>query len=94
MSRGTGSEVRRDEALRVARLLEEGSGEELRDLVADLRGEGGGEGEGGAEAVLASWLAARGGRELSRRSRAFWELVLAVPAGPAHPLAPELWPLA
>lgn len=80
------------DALRVARLLEEGSGDELRQLVADL-GEGD-PGEGDAEAVLASWLAQRGGRELTRRSRAFWELVLAVPAGPSHPLAEELWPLA
>lgn len=70
----------------MGRLLEEGGGDELRSLVGGL--------EGDAEAVLASWLAERGGRELSRRSRAFWELVLAVPAGPVHPLAEELWPLA
>ena len=86
MSRSPRGAVRGDRALRVARLLEEGGGGELRALVADLGGDG--------EAVLASWLAERGGRELSHRSIAFWELVLAVPAGPAHPLAEELWPLA
>lgn len=83
-----------DTTLRVARLLEEGSGAELRELVADLDAELTAPVEAGAEELLAGWLRRRGGRELSHRSRVFWELVLSTPAGPAHPLAAELWPLA
>jgi len=67
----------------VARLMEEGSGEELRWLVRTL----------GREA-LASLIERRGGRTLSRRSRAFWERVLAARNAPPHPLAHEIWPLA
>jgi hypothetical protein len=66
-----------------ARLMEEGSGEELRWLLAAVGRE-----------PLAALLASRGGRLLSRRSRAFWERVLGVPSAPPHPLAQELWPLA
>jgi hypothetical protein len=66
-----------------ARLMEEGSGEELRWL---LRAVGSG--------PLAALLARRGGRALSRRSRAFWERLLDVRSAPPHPLAHELWPLA
>jgi hypothetical protein len=64
-------------------LLEEGSGAELRWLI----------GQRGAPA-LAGWLARDGGRLLSARSRAFWELVLGVASSPPHRLAHELWPLA
>jgi hypothetical protein len=67
----------------VARLMEEGNGAELRWLVRAF----------GREA-LASLLARRGGRALSRRSRAFWQRVLAEGSAPPHPLAHELWPLA
>lgn len=66
----------------VARLMEEGDGAELRWLVRSF----------GREA-LASLLSRRGGRALSRRSRAFWERVLDVRSAPPHPLAHELWPL-
>lgn len=66
----------------VERLLEDGDSADLCWLVA-LRG----------EEALGEWLARLGGRRLSRRGRAFWSLVLARPAGPAPPLAPELWPL-
>jgi hypothetical protein len=69
--------------LLVARLLEEGEGEELRWLFAAL----------GSEA-LAGWLLRHGGAALSRRSRAFWSVVLGVPAPVPRPLAAELWPLA
>jgi hypothetical protein len=67
----------------VARLMEEGDGAELRWLVRTY----------GRDA-LASLLARRGGRALSRRSRAFWECVLGARSAAAHPLAHELWPLA
>jgi len=66
-----------------ARLMEEGSGGDLRWLVRTI----------GRDA-LASLLERRGGRALSRRSRAFWERVLGVRSAPPHPLAHELWPLA
>lgn len=67
----------------LARLLEEGDSADLRWLTGHL-----------PEDELVAWLAARGGRALSHRSRVFWELLLGVDAAPAHPLAPELWPLA
>jgi hypothetical protein len=67
----------------VARLMEEGSGAELRWLVGAV----------GREPLVAL-LRDRGGRQLSRRSRAFWQRVLGVASAPAHPLARDLWPLA
>ena len=67
----------------VGRLLEDGTGAELRWLVAAV---------GAAE--LGEFVRRRGGRALSRRSRAFWERVLAVEAAAGPPLASELWPLA
>lgn len=93
---------RGDAALPLARLLEEGNGDELRRWVTERAAEcaapGGDEpaepATAEAEAILAAWLAERGGRELSYRSRAFWELVLDTPSGPSHPLAEALWPLA
>lgn len=45
------------------------------------------------EAPLAAWLAERGGRQLSRRSRAFWSMVLATVAGPCAEGHDDLWPL-
>ena len=66
-----------------ARLMEEGSGEELRWLLRAVGRE-----------PLASLLARRGGRALSRRSRAFWQRVLGMSSAPPHPLAHEIWPLA
>lgn len=66
-----------------ARLMEEGNGEELRWLLATI-----------GRGMLASLLERRGGRLLSRRSRAFWSRVLGVASSAPHPLAPELWPLA
>jgi hypothetical protein len=73
--------ARRDFVL--ARLMEEGTGAELRWLLAVVGSE-----------RLAALLAARGGRLLSRRSRAFWERVLGVASSAPHPLARELWPQA
>ncbi len=66
----------------VARLLEDGDEEDLRWLVATL-----------GEAALARWFARWGGRRLSRRSRAFWRVVLGVEPPPPPPLAEALWPL-
>jgi hypothetical protein len=65
----------------IARLLEEGEGDELRWLTAAVERDG-----------LAAWLA-RHGAALSHRSRAFWCTVLGVPPPPPRPLAADLWPL-
>ena len=65
----------------VARLLEDGTGEELRWLFATQ-----------GESAIATWLGERGARALSRRSRALWYLLLDVSDPPAP--GRELWPLA
>ena len=70
------------DAAGIGRLLEDGDGEDLRRLVAAC-----------GEARLVAWLEERGGRQLSRRSRAFWARVLrSEPSAPA-PTAEALWPL-
>ncbi|HEX6864519.1 MAG TPA: hypothetical protein VF414_16945 [Thermoanaerobaculia bacterium] len=69
-------------SLVIARLLEDGDSADLAGLVAQA-----------GEPALAGWLARHGGRQLSRRSRAFWEVVLGREAGPSVPGAGELWPL-
>lgn len=75
----------------IGRLLEDGDGTDLRWLVASVSG-----------ADLAAWLARRGGRQLSARSRAFWRVVLGRPGerradAPAEQGIPgdaaDLWPL-
>ena len=66
----------------VGRLLEDGDGADLAWLCESV-----------PEADLAAWLARHGGRRLSRRSRAFWEVVLGRPSGPAAEAASRLWPL-
>lgn len=66
--------------LLVGRLLEEGEEADLRWLVAAA-----------GEHELAGWLERRGGRQLSRRSRAFWRLVLGVEPAPGSEIAEELW---
>ncbi len=67
-----------------ARLLEDGDSADLSWLVRTV-----------PEAELAAWLGRRGARQLSVRSRAFWELMLGVAAGGADPetagTARELW---
>jgi hypothetical protein len=70
-------------AFLIARLLEEGDAGELRWLFAAI-----------GRDVVAAWLGARGGAALSRRSRAFWSVVLGAESSPPRPLARELWPLA
>jgi hypothetical protein len=64
----------------IANLLEEGDTADLRWLV-----------ERYGTRRLASWVAARGARQLSRRSLGVWRRVLDVAAGPEPP-AGELWP--
>ena len=73
----------RHRAFLIGRLLEEGSGEELRWLVDAV-----------GVAPLAAVVRRHGARALSRRSRSFWQRVLAVETGEPPPLARELWPLA
>ena len=69
-------------SLLIARWLEDGDAADLAWLTATF-----------PEADLAAWLARHGGRQLSARSRAFWEAVLGQEAGPAVPEAKALWPL-
>jgi hypothetical protein len=69
----------------VGRLLEDGDRADLAWLFGAL-----------PEAEVAAWLASRGGRQLSRRSRAFWGLVVGpapTPDPAPDPAAAELWPL-
>lgn len=68
--------------LLIGRLLEDGDSRDLGWLCRTL-----------PEAELALWLEARGGRQLSVRSRAFWEVVLDRKAGPEAPARSALWPL-
>ncbi|MEA2695168.1 MAG: hypothetical protein QOJ16_4555 [Acidobacteriota bacterium] len=65
----------------LSRLLEDGDGADLRQLFTEV-----------SEPEAAAWLAARGGRQLSVRSRAFWDLVLGT-ASPAIPDISAFWPL-
>ena len=75
-------------SLLLARLLEDGDAADLAWLVGAV-----------PEPEVAAWLGRCGGRLLSARSRAFWEVVLGRPAGPAMAAmsatesARELWPL-
>jgi hypothetical protein len=65
----------------LSRLLEDGDSAELRQLFTAPEGK------------AAAWLASHGGRQLSVRSRAFWQIVLDTPAGPTAPGVAALWPL-
>jgi len=67
-------------SLLCARLLEDGDSADLRWLVGQL-----------GEPAIVAWLAAHGGRQLSSRSRAFWARTLRCEAGPANPVAAQLW---
>ncbi|HVG09958.1 MAG TPA: hypothetical protein VNM67_19810 [Thermoanaerobaculia bacterium] len=66
----------------IARLLEDGDEADLRWLTRNV-----------PEADLAAWLEQRGGRQLSIRSRAFWDAVLDRRAGGEVPIRKDLWPL-
>jgi len=76
---------RRAPSLLISRLLEDGDAADLAWLLETV-----------PEPEIAAWLA-RHGRLLSRRSRAFWGLVLGVETGPVslenRPDAEALWPL-
>ena len=69
-------------SLLIARLLEDGDAADLAWLLETIQ-----------EPAVADWFARHGGRQLSVRSRAFWEVVLGRPAGPSRPEAEALWPL-
>lgn len=66
----------------IARLLEDGDEADLRWLTGNV-----------PESELAAWLESRGARQLSLRSRAFWEAVLGRRAGGEVPIRRDLWPL-
>lgn len=66
----------------IARILEEGEEADLRWLAEVVD-----------EAELRRWLEARGGRQLSPRSRRFWQLVLGATPSPASELEEALWNL-
>lgn len=70
----------------ISRLLEDGDAADLAWLRQTL-----------GEAEMAAWLKRHGGRQLSIRSRAFWELVLDRPAGGTEQVDSAtrnaLWPL-
>ena len=76
-SRGEGSR-----SLILARVLEDGDRADLCWLFSAL-----------PEGEIAAWFERRGGRKLSRRSAAYWQAVLRVPAGAAAPGRADLWPL-
>jgi hypothetical protein len=64
------------------RLLEEGEERDLRWLTQVV-----------AEEELARWLQERGDRQLSRRSRAFWQCLLGARSSSPSAVATQLWPL-
>lgn len=66
----------------ISRLLEDGDSADLAWLVATL-----------GEPALAGWLERSGARQLSNRSRAFWEVVLDRPVPSPDPVRSALWPL-
>jgi hypothetical protein len=69
-------------SLLISRLLEDGDAADLAWLLTAI-----------PEPALAGWLSRHGGRLLSARSRAFWEVVLGRTAEPSRPQAEALWPL-
>ncbi len=72
----------RSPSLLISRLLEDGDAADLAWLLEVF-----------PEAEIAVWVARHGGRQLSRRSGAFWGALLGVDPGPADPAAEALWPL-
>lgn len=70
------------EATILERLLEDGDRDDLRWLVSRVPRE-----------RLARWVSERGARQLSDRSRAFWSVVLDLPAPARRAKGEELWPL-
>ena len=68
--------------LLIGRILEQGETVDLRWLVGEV-----------GERGIAEWVVERGGRQLSRRSRWFWERILGVEAAPSPEAGEALWPL-
>ncbi len=66
----------------IGRLLEDGETGDLRWLALAV-----------SEVRLADWLRRRGARQLTRRSRSFWQLVLGCRVAPPALDPAELWPL-
>ena len=75
-------DLQRSRSLILSRLLEDGDGADLAWLTASL-----------PEAEIAEWFGRHAGRQLSRRSREFWRVVLDRDPGPVHPKVQDLWPL-
>ena len=75
------SDPARGRSLLISRLLEDGDSADLAWLCRAI-----------PEEELGSWLESRGGRQLSVRSRAFWEVVLGREAKTILERNP-LWPL-
>lgn len=66
----------------IGRLLEDGETGDLRWLAQTI-----------SEERLADWLRRRGGRQLTRRSRSFWQVVLGLTVAPPAFDSAKLWPL-
>ena len=66
----------------IGRVLEEGVSDDLRWLFVRF-----------PEAQIVDWLERRGARQLSRRSRLFWSLVLKHPVPEPPGINQLLWPL-
>ncbi len=66
----------------IGRILEDGEAADLKWLAAIV-----------GEEELRRWVAERGGRQLSPRSRSLWSLVLGVAPSPSSELEKELWNL-
>ncbi|MEA2600385.1 MAG: hypothetical protein QOF89_1377 [Acidobacteriota bacterium] len=75
-------DLQRNRSLILSRLLEDGDAADLAWLTASL-----------PEAEIAAWFSRHTGRQLSRRSREFWRVVLGRDPGPVHPEVQALWPL-
>lgn len=69
-------------SLVIARLLEDGDRADLGWLFGAL-----------PEEEIAVWLGEHGARKLSRRSAAYWQVVLGVSAGAPAEIRADLWPL-
>lgn len=74
--------VERAEGAILERLLEDGDRADLRWLTSAV-----------SEQRLAGWVSERGSRQLSDRSRAFWSVVLDLPAPSRRAKGELLWPL-
>ncbi len=75
-------DLQRTRSLILSRLLEDGDGADLAWLTASL-----------SEVEIAEWFGRHAGRQLSRRSREFWRIVLGRAPGSVPPAAQALWPL-